>query len=352
MAESIRIKNIFHMLSYAYQDLREAGFSSVGAEEFENIHDLFAAILVRGVGNQIRRGLFRDYIPHEESLSCPRGRILLSESVKGQTIPRRRLICSFDEFTVNSPHNRVLKSTMLLLLRHGNVRAENRKRLRRLLQFFHVVDEISPRAIRWDGLKYHRNNAGYRMLINICRLVVTGLLQTTDSGAFRLAKWLDEEKMHRLYEKFVLSYYRTEHPEFSPQAAYIAWDVPDGADRTFLPAMKTDITLQCGDRTLIIDTKWYSRTIQTHPLFGSASFISHNLYQIFTYVKNRDAGSTGNVAGMLLYAKTDEAVTPDGDFTIGGNLISLKTLDLGQEWSGITKTLESLCSWLTLERAG
>jgi 5-methylcytosine-specific restriction enzyme subunit McrC len=128
--------------------------------------------------------------------------------------------------------------------------------------------------------------------------------------------------------------------------------VPDAADRTFLPAMKTDITLQCGDRTLIIDTKWYSHTMQTHPLFGSASFISQNLYQIFAYVKNRDAGSTGNVAGMLLYAKTDEAVTPDGDFTIGGNLISLKTLDLGQEWGGITKTLESLCSWLTLERAG
>ncbi len=352
MAESIRIKNIFYMLSYAYQDLREAGFSSVAAEEFENISDLFAAILVRGLENQVRRGLYRDYIPHEESLSCPRGRILLSESVKGQTIPRRRLICSFDEFTVNSPHNRVLKSTMLLLLRHGNVKAENRKRLRRLLRFFHVVDEISPLAIRWDGLKYHRNNAGYRMLINICCLVVTGLLQTTESGGFRLARWLDEEKMYRLYEKFVLSYYRAEHPEFSPQAAYIAWDVPDGADRTFLPAMKTDITLRYGDRTLIIDTKWYSHTMQTHPLFGSASFISQNLYQIFTYVKNRDAGSTGNVAGMLLYAKTDEAVTPDGDFSIGGNLISLKTLDLGQEWSGITKTLESLCSWLTLERAG
>ena len=44
MAESIRIKNIFYMLSYAYQDLREAGFSSVSAEEFENISDLFAAI--------------------------------------------------------------------------------------------------------------------------------------------------------------------------------------------------------------------------------------------------------------------------------------------------------------------
>jgi len=56
-------------------------------------------------------------------------------------------------------------------------------------------------------------------------------------------------------------------------------------------------------------------------------FHSSNLYQIFTYIKNQDIDHTGNVAGMLLYAKTNEAIIPDCDFHIHGNETSVKTLD-------------------------
>lgn len=338
------------MLSYAYLTLREIGFNKVAAEDFDNIHDLFAAILVRGVGNQIKRGLHRDYITQEESLSGLRGKIHITESIKQQTITQKKLICAYDEFTENSLHNQVLKSTMLLLLRFGTVKAENKKQLRKLLLYFSNVAEIAPVSIRWDTLKYHRNNAAYRMLINICWLIVKGLLLTTEAGNYRLAKWLCDEQMHRLFEKFVLSYYQKEHPSYSPRAAYIDWNITDGADMTYLPTMKSDITLTNGDKTLIIDTKWYGLTMQKNSRYDSTTFISGNLYQIFTYVKNKDSAATGNVAGILLYAKTDEAITPDNDFSIGGNRISLKTMDLSRDWSEITKQLESLCSWLELER--
>lgn len=351
MADTIKVKNIYYMLAYANQTLRESGFDAVAAEDFENIHDLLAAILICGVGNQIKRGLYRDYIPQETSLSSLRGRVLITESIKQQTFTQRKLVCAYDAFTENALHNQILKSTMLLLLKYGTLKTENKKHLRKLLLYFNEVTEIAPVSIHWDTLKYHRNNAAYRMLMNICWLVVKGLLLTTETGTYRLAKWLSDEHMHRLYEKFVLSYYQKEHPEYSPRAAYIAWDLTDEADRTYLPTMKSDITLTNGNKALIIDTKWYSHTMQTNTQYKSASFISGNLYQIFTYVKNKDRDATGNVAGMLLYAKTDEAVTPNNDFTIGGNRISLKTLDLGQEWSEITRQLEAVCSWLQPERA-
>ncbi len=351
MADNIKVKNIYYMLAYAFQTLKESGFSSVAGEDFDNIHDLLAAILIHGVGNQIRRGLYREYIPQEEALSGLRGRILISESIKQQTLRQRKLVCSFDEFTEDSPHNQVLKATMRLLLRFGSVKVENRKQLRKLLLFFGNVTDIAPSAIRWDTLKYHRNNAAYRMLVNICYLVIKGLLLTTETGDYRLAKWLSDEQMYRLYEKFVLAYYQKEHPELNARAAQIDWDITAGADRAFLPTMQTDITLTSGSKTLIIDTKWYSHTMQTHTLHDSTTFISGNLYQIYTYVKNKDRHATGNVAGTLLYAKPNEAITPDNDFVIGGNKISLKTLDLGQDWSIITRQLEELLSWLTLEGA-
>lgn len=340
------------MLSYAYQTLRESEFANVAAEKFDNIHDLLAAILLRGVGNLIKRGLHKDYVPQAEPLGNLRGRICITESVKQQTFISKRMVCSYDEFTEDTPHNQIMKGTMLLLLRFGTVKPESKKQLRKLLLYFSNVTDVAPNNIRWDALKYHRNNAAYKMLINICWLVVKGLLLTTVSGTYRLARWLGDEQLHRLYERFVLSYYQKEHPEYSPRAAYIDWDITADADRLYLPIMKSDITLTCGDRTLIIDTKWYGHSMQTNSLYDSKTFISGNLYQIFTYVKNKDKYATGNVAGVLLYAKTNEAITPDNSFMIGGNLISLKTLDLGRDWSEITDQLESVCSWLAIEQVG
>ena len=69
---------------------------------------------------------------------------------------------------------------------------------------------------------------------------------------------------------------------------------------------------------------------------------SGNVYQIFTYVKNQDATGTGNVSGMLLYAKTDEAITPDCSYIMGGNRISVKTLDLKKEFSLIAAQLDKI----------
>ncbi len=72
----------------------------------------------------------------------------------------------------------------------------------------------------------------------------------------------------------------------------------------------------------IIDTKFYGRSMQTRADYDSRTIHSGNLYQIFTYVKNKDVGNTGNVSGLLLYAKTNETITPDVNYTISGNKTS------------------------------
>lgn len=131
------------------------------------------------------------------------------------------------------------------------------------------------------------------------------------------------------------------HPKLAAAPAQISWNVDDGVV-DFLPVMKTDITLSFGEKILIIDTKYYSHTMQTHKQYDSRSLHSSNLYQIFTYVKNKDVGNTGNVAGMLLYAKTEETITADCDFKMGGNKISVKTLDLNISFPNIAEQLDRI----------
>ena len=70
----IPIQNIYHMLSYAFQVLQNQGYRSLATEAFDNIADLCAAILCKGVSDQVKQGLGRDYMLRTESLSTPRGR--------------------------------------------------------------------------------------------------------------------------------------------------------------------------------------------------------------------------------------------------------------------------------------
>lgn len=76
------------------------------------------------------------------------------------------------------------------------------------------------------------------------------------------------------------------------------------------------------DAVIVIDKLWQQVR------YDKYSIHSHNLYQIFTYVKNKEAelaDTLHEVSGMLLYAKTDEDVQPDNTYQMSGNRISVCT---------------------------
>ena len=138
----------------------------------------------------------------------------------------------------------------------------------------------------------------------------------------------------------MLAYYKRHHPEWSPCASHIDWDITNGERSEFLPTMKSDIFLSRGDKTIIIDTKYYVKTMQTN--FERTTYISANLYQIYAYVMNHSKGRSGNVSGVLLYAKTDETITPDENIIVSGNSISVKTLGLDVNFADISKQLSNI----------
>ena len=87
----IRVQNVYYMLAYAFQVLHEQGYKNVATEEFDNVAELLAAILCRGVSGQIKRGLIRQYISREEALASPRGKLEIGESIKTQVIRKKHL---------------------------------------------------------------------------------------------------------------------------------------------------------------------------------------------------------------------------------------------------------------------
>jgi 5-methylcytosine-specific restriction enzyme subunit McrC len=331
------------MLSYAFQVLRQSNYENVAAEEFDMVQDLFAAILAKGVAQQLKQGLYREYVTQHETLAVMRGKLDMPETIRNRIQRKQKLACEFDELSENNTFNQILKTTMHYLVRDKYVSADRKVALNKVLVFFDGVSILEPSAIEWSRLHYQRSNRNYEMLLNICYFVLDGMLQTTDKGDYRMATFSDEH-MARLYEKFILEYYCQHHPYLSEaKAAQVKWDLTGENDEAmirFLPVMQTDIFLRLDEKILILDAKYYGRTLQNQ--FDKYTLHSGNVYQIFTYVKNQDKDNTGNVAGILLYAKTEEEVTPDCRFEMGGNQIGAKTLDLNKDFELIAAQLDAI----------
>lgn len=340
--KSILINNIYHMLSYAFQILTQDTYDDVAIESFDEMYDLLAAILAKGIGIQLKQGLYREYINRQEELSVLRGKINMSGTIKNQLVHKRVLTCDFDDLSENNLFNQIIKTTVILLLKNAKVKSKYKDDLKKKMLFFSNIELLEPTSIRWSSIRFQRNNQTYGMLISICQLILEGMLMTTDTGEYRLASFLDEQRMCRLYEKFILEYYNRHYPELKVSASQIPWSVDDGV-RTMLPMMQSDIHLQKGNTVLIIDAKYYSHTTQTQ--YDKHTLHSNNMYQIFTYVKNRDyefGEEEHTVSGMLLYAKTEEEVQPDHVYQMHGNQISVRTLDLNLPFVDIAGQLNQI----------
>ena len=340
--KGILIRNIYYMLTYAFTDLKHKHYENIAKEEFDHIYDMFAEILCKGMSMQIKRGLYRAYIDKRENLQTLHGKMNLQGMIKNRIRRQTSIYCEYDELSVDNILNQILKFTAMALIREGSVEQKRRDALRRLMPYFSHVSDISKSDIHWNLLRYGRNNLSYRMLMNICYFILDGMLMTTKTGEYKMSTF-SEEHMNILFENFVRNFFKVECKDVcvDPKRK-IEWDIHHETECAieFLPEMHSDIILHKGDKTFIIDTKYYGKTLSTH--YEKKTIHSANLYQIYTYVKNYDKDQSGDIAGMLLYAKTGEEVTADMFVTLGKNNFWAKTLDLNQEFDIIKQQLDAI----------
>jgi 5-methylcytosine-specific restriction enzyme subunit McrC len=114
----------------------------------------------------------------------------------------------------------------------------------------------------------------------------------------------DEERMNRVFERFVRNFFRQEQDELDVSSELIDWDLSDKEEAIaleLLPNMRTDVSLRGPHRTVIIDAKYYAETLHTH--HDKRRLRSAHLYQLFAYLKNMERNSEpdSRAEGILLY---------------------------------------------------
>ena len=342
---NIPIKNIYYMLCYAWNIIDEINDIEFGDEKFENIYNLMAKILDYFLNKLIKRGFYKNYILIEEDLSMLKGKIDFSNSIKTNVINQKRLICQYDILSTNILFNQIIKSTLNKLINYKNIDGELKNKLIILNRYFIKIKDIKINNNTFKSLKYHRNNIHYKFIINICKLVYNNLIldknYNENSGRFYIDK-NENKTMHRIYEKFVLNYYKINYQNFTVKSQPIKWQIKND-NFNFIPNMKTDITIYNKEKCLIIDTKYYKEILKEHK--GKKIIRPSHIYQIYAYINN--IKFKGNIKGILLYAGTNEIINKNYqkekfDYKIQDKYFSVRILDLNKEWENIEKQLNEI----------
>jgi len=342
-AAAIPIENLYYLLCYAWNRLDEGKIVHVDGMEGNELPNLFAQVLIHATQHLLKDGLDRGYEAVSDDMTCLRGRVNFSESLKRSLFIQGKAHCSFDELTHNVLHNRLLKGTLRRLAATEYLEPDLRSQLIRLHRRLDGIEEITPSRLAFRTVQLHRNNAFYAFVMNICELVSSSLLVHERPGSYRFRDFIrDEERMAKVFEDFVFNFFRLEQSEYTVTRDRIEWDtaMTSPGARELLPEMRTDTSLRSPSRTIIIDTKYYMAALSEN--FGKERFRSEHLYQMFAYLKNleRREGPDSFAEGLLLYPAVSKSL--DFAFKVQGHSIRLATINLNQSWSLIKQDLLNL----------
>jgi 5-methylcytosine-specific restriction enzyme subunit McrC len=339
----IPIANLYYVLLYAWDALEEKDLLDVHGEPQTSIFDLLAGVLHRGVDRLLRRGLDRGYLPRREDIPSVRGKVDLSATIKGGLLHRARTVCEFTELSHDVPHNKVLKATVRQLLRVKNLPQRLHQGLKATYQRLPGITDVPLTDRLFRSIQLHRNIQGYRFLLDVCRLIHECLIPDEAPGVLRFRDFLrDQERMHRLFERFIRNFYWHEQSTYRVRREHIRWQdiTGDPEHLGLLPRMETDVSLTSLTRKIVIDAKFYQEPLQQR--FGHDSLRSGHLYQMFAYLKNLAGRGdvNANVEGMLLYPAVSRHLALK--FRLHGHTFHVCTINLNQHWSQIHKDLLAL----------
>ena len=330
----IPIQNLYYLLCYAWNHLKQGEMVDVSNVPSTELVDLFAVVLCQGVEHLARRGLEQGYLPYEEDLPGIRGRVDVLRSGRKFLLLHGRAACTFDELSANTLPNQILKSTLRVLEQVPELHGDLKGRARTLRHALAGIADISVTSHTFRRVQLHSNNRFYRFLLSVCKLIQASALVDPASGEYRFRDFVrDERAMAKVFEDFLYNFIRIEVPTWEVRREYIAWQATSDSDPNLLllPRMATDISLRRGPQHVIIDAKYYQRTMGEY--FGAEKFHSGNLYQLMSYLSNTVRSEGGQLSGMLIYPQVDKAVNET--YRIQGFDVSVCTVNLDQSWESI-----------------
>ena len=329
VAPKIDIEGIVFMLGYTLRGVKWQD-DPVAVDSDVDIVQVLAEIFLRAVTAAIRPGLLQGYRVTEEALPVVRGRIRIDEQMKrrpGQWVP---LEVAYDDFTVDIPENRILRSALERLLSNPFVPAELRRRLGALSLPFADVERLLPgtRVLDWHA---SRLNERYQFPLHVAELILQSTSFEHRVGETRIDGFV--LNLAKIFEDFVTCALRDELPPLLPgsvvEAQFATW-----LDQEAKVDLRPDVVwLDASLRPVaVVDAKYKAER--------PSGFPNADVYQALAY-----ATALGLSQAHLVYAKGNAEAQSFA--VIGGTtVITAHALDLALSPAGVLGQMRDLATRL------
>lgn len=357
--DGIRVRNWWYMLLYAWRDVDFEGRFRTNAEIAPDLRELLTRLLVLFTRRQIRRGLRGDYVERSEEMTGVRGRIDFQKTIRDLTMYRGRLMCDYEEFTLNVPRNQIIRSTFNSSLSRGFTDVEKRddRKVERLVaevqvlvRMMHEIDRtrITRRLIATELRNLGRNEVEYKLMLKICMMLLDPATPVEDTDSLlEIVDWARGNEP-RLFERFVANFYKLHLDRSVWRVQYhkqLEWQIDETKTVGDLrvPGMETDVFLTHlpSGRVFVLDTKFYQSPFDQRN--GTRSVKSEHIYQLYAYIASQDRVGMEHEPynGVLLYG---QPVDGHAKFQteIQNHGIFVRTLNLDQKWSQVEADLLEL----------
>ena len=350
--DKIPVRNVWLLFLYAHDLARFQGRFEAEIEDSPDFKSLIARLLCNVLETRLRRNLSFGYRRREDTLKRVRGRIDILKTHSRDLFRRGEIACRFEELTIDTPRNRLLRAALSALSGQldDQALARRSKTLAGALGRAGVSGAMPSRA-EMTSDQIGRHEAEDRLMVSLARAVFELVLPTEKEGVRSLLKAQREDtKFRKLFERAVGNFFAAELPREEGWRVYpgkqLYW--PIGATspglRMYLPIMVTDIILENEqeDRRIIIDTKFTN--ILTKSQFGDGQrFKTGHFYQLYSYLRSqeRDDDSRSLISeGLLLYPAIGFDV--DEAAELQGHLVRFATIDLALPTNTVVERLRQL----------
>lgn len=322
----IPIENVFLLLEPARVpiDLRS---ELIGFGKHEELTPAFAGFFARMLEHTLIRGMRRDYVVREESLVGMRGRIRMERQMRSPVLTAME--CRFDEHSIDTPHNRLLKAAALRLVRLPGIGEANRDSLRHLLMWFgEVGDNLPPpRVVLRRG--FNRLDAYYEPAVRLACMIIDSTSLDHGLGEITANTFLVD--MNRTFEAFL---------EVRLGAALQGRLKVRGQFSTYLDAdrqvrMKPDLIFFRNELPVYVGDAKYK-------VINDINGVDSDLYQLLAYTT-----ALGLPEGVLIYAQSDEMIPPaEVRVSKAGKSLHVRRIDLLGNAAAIRRSVDELASWI------
>ena len=119
----------------------------------------------------------------------------MQQSISQNTLQKKRLICSHDEYSTNDIFNQILKYTIDSLLRNPNVSKTTKQDIKKKSVFFAEIESVPPTKVNRQKLIFNRNSVTYKLLISIAIMLYDNTTVNEENGRTVFKDFFRQEQM-------------------------------------------------------------------------------------------------------------------------------------------------------------